>query len=99
MKRKILAGLLLAGSTMFAAPRIAFGAGFGAPVVAPPMVAAAPPCPGPGYLFVDGGKAIGARQSISNILTGTPNIFAANGGRVKRPADTRGFRLRALARD
>ncbi|MGA2880121.1 MAG: hypothetical protein ABSG13_14330 [Bryobacteraceae bacterium] len=57
MKKKILAGLLLAGSTMFAAPRVSFGIGFGAPapvVVAPPVYAAMPPCPGPGYVFVDG---------------------------------------------
>ena len=50
MKKKILAGLLLAGSTMFAAPRVSFGVNIGAPVV----VAAVPPCPGPGYVFVDG---------------------------------------------
>jgi hypothetical protein len=57
MKTKILAGLLLAGSTMFAAPRISFGIGIGAPapvVVAPPVVAAVPPCPGPGYEFIGG---------------------------------------------
>ena len=52
MKKKILAGLLLAGSTMFAAPRVSFGVGFGAP--APVVVEAVPPCPGPGYVFVDG---------------------------------------------
>jgi hypothetical protein len=49
MKKKILVGLLLAGSTMFAAPRVSFGVGFGAPVVE-----AVPPCPGPGYVFVNG---------------------------------------------
>jgi hypothetical protein len=58
MKKKILAGLLLAGSTMFAAPRVSFGIGFGSPVGigfgAPVEVAAVPPCPGPGYVFVDG---------------------------------------------
>ena len=57
MKKKILAGLLLAGSTMFAAPRVSFGVSFGTPgpvVVAPPIVAAVPPCPGPGYTFVNG---------------------------------------------
>jgi hypothetical protein len=57
MKKKILVGLLLAGSTVFAAPRVSFGISIGAPgpvVVAPPIVAAAPPCPGPGYTFVDG---------------------------------------------
>lgn len=57
MKKKILAGLLLAGGTMFAAPRIGFGISVGVPapvVVAPPVVAAVPPCPGPGYVFVNG---------------------------------------------
>jgi hypothetical protein len=55
MKKKILAGLLLAGSTMFAAPRVSFGVGFGdrgPENVAP--VYAVPPCPGQGYVFVDG---------------------------------------------
>jgi hypothetical protein len=50
MKKKILAGLILAGSTMFAAPRVSFGVGYRAPV----SEVAAPPCPGPGYSFVDG---------------------------------------------
>jgi hypothetical protein len=57
MKKKILAGLLLAGSTMFAAPRVSFGINIGVPapvVVAPPVVAAVPPCPGPGYVFLNG---------------------------------------------
>ena len=57
MKKKILAGLLLAGSTMFAAPRVSFGIGFGIPapvVVAPPVYAAVPPCPGPGYVWSGG---------------------------------------------
>ena len=53
MKKKILAGLLLAGGTMFAAPRVSFGINIGAP--APVVVApAVPPCPGPGYVFIDG---------------------------------------------
>jgi len=52
MKTKILAGLLLAGSTVFAAPRVSFGIGFGAP--APVVVEAVPPCPGPGYVFLNG---------------------------------------------
>lgn len=49
MKKKILMGLLLAGSTMFAAPRDSFGFSFGAPAVAP-----VPPCPGTGYEFING---------------------------------------------
>jgi hypothetical protein len=63
MKKKILAGLLLAGSTMFAAPRISFGVGFGGPVFAPPMVAAVPPCPGPGYVFVNGYWQLGVGRN------------------------------------
>lgn len=57
--KKILAGLILAGGTMFAGPRISVGIGLGVPVapapvyVAPPVVAA-PPMPGPGYAWVDG---------------------------------------------
>jgi hypothetical protein len=55
MKTKLIAGLLLAGSTLFAAPRFAIGVGFGpraygygyyaAPpvVVAPAPVVVAPP--------------------------------------------------------
>ncbi|HML18808.1 MAG TPA: hypothetical protein VK419_17375 [Bryobacteraceae bacterium] len=62
MKTKLIATLLLAGSTMFAAPRISVGVGFGFPVpvasapvvVAPPVVAAVPPCPGPDYAGVGG---------------------------------------------
>jgi hypothetical protein len=65
MKKKMLAGLLLAGSTMFAAPRVSFGIGIGVPapvVVAPPVYAAVPPCPGPGYVFVDGYWRLGAAR-------------------------------------
>jgi len=53
MKAKLFACLLLAGSSMFAAPRVVVGVGLGAP---PPIVASAyiPPSPGPGYAFVGG---------------------------------------------
>jgi hypothetical protein len=57
MKTKLIATLLLAGSSLFAAPRIRFGVGIGVPapvVVAPPIVAYAPPCPGPGYSWIGG---------------------------------------------
>jgi hypothetical protein len=56
MKTKLIATLILAGSSLFAGPRISFGVGFGAPVVpAPsPEVAYVPPCPGPGYAWIDG---------------------------------------------
>lgn len=60
MKTKLMIGaMLLAGSSLFAAPRIAFGVGIGIPapapvVVAPPVVGYVPPCPGPGYVWIGG---------------------------------------------
>jgi hypothetical protein len=67
MKTKLIAGLLLAGSSLFATPRVAvgIGVGFGAPApayVAPVPAgyyAAAPPAPvyaapAPGYTWVAG---------------------------------------------
>jgi hypothetical protein len=59
MKTKLLAIMFLAGSSMFAAPRISVGVGFGGFGVgfnqAPPAYALnIPPCPGPGYTWVDG---------------------------------------------
>ncbi len=57
MKSKLIAGLVLAGSSVFAAPRIEVGVGFGAQApVAPVYVAPAyvPPCPGPDYVFING---------------------------------------------
>lgn len=57
MKTKLIGTLLLAGSSLFAGPRVFFGVGIGAPIVpAPaPVVAYATPCPGPGYTWVGGG--------------------------------------------
>jgi hypothetical protein len=60
MKTKLIAGLLLAGSSLFAAPRIAVGIGVGfgtpppayvapAPVYVAPAPAAYYPAPGPVY--------------------------------------------------
>jgi len=57
MKSKMLAGLLLAGGSLFAGPRISVGVRFGAPApVAPTYVDRdyVPPCPGPDYVFIDG---------------------------------------------
>lgn len=58
MKLKFLAILLLAGSPLLAAHWYV-GVGIGAPYPVytappPPMVAYAPPCPGPGYSWVSG---------------------------------------------
>jgi hypothetical protein len=58
MKTKLLVGMLLAGSSLFAAPRVSVGigvGGFGFGYVAPaPVVAYAAPCPGPGYAWIGG---------------------------------------------
>jgi hypothetical protein len=51
MKTKLLAMMLLAGGSMFAGPRFSIGVGFGTP---PAYAANIPPCPGPGYTWVDG---------------------------------------------
>jgi hypothetical protein len=65
MKTRLLALLLFAGSSMYAASRFYFGVGFGgyAPVPRPvmvyapppaPVVAYMPPAPGPGYAWIPG---------------------------------------------
>ena len=50
MKKAMLAMVLLAGSAL-AGPRIAVGIGFRAPA---PVAVVQTPCPGPGYVWVDG---------------------------------------------
>jgi hypothetical protein len=62
--KKIIATLLLAGSSIFAGPRVYFGAGIRVPApvvvapapvyVAPPVVGYVPPSPGPGYSWIGG---------------------------------------------
>jgi len=51
MKTKLMAMLLMAGSTMFAGVRFGVGVGFGTPVVVAPVI---PACPGPGYVWSGG---------------------------------------------
>jgi hypothetical protein len=55
MKTKLIATLLLAGSSLFAGPRVFFGVGVGVPVSPAPVVAYATPAPGPGYVWAGGG--------------------------------------------
>jgi WXXGXW repeat (2 copies) len=50
MKKALMVAMLLAGGLM-AAPRVHVGIGFGVPAVG---VVVRPPCPGPGYNWVDG---------------------------------------------
>ena len=58
--KKLMILTMLAGTTMFAAPRVSIGIGIGAPAYpgyyapAPPVVVAPPPCPGPGYAWIAG---------------------------------------------
>lgn len=55
MKTKLVVAMLLAGSSMFAATHFSIGIGVGSyGYAAPPVVAYAPPCPGPGYTWVGG---------------------------------------------
>jgi hypothetical protein len=58
MKTKLMAlFLMVAGGSLFAQPRFAIGVSLGAPAYyapAPVAVAYRPPCPGPGYVWVDG---------------------------------------------
>jgi len=64
MKGKLLAILLLAGTSLFAGPRISIGIGIGGPAYgygyyAPPppppaRIYYAPPAPGPGYSWIAG---------------------------------------------
>ncbi|MBZ5622231.1 MAG: hypothetical protein LAQ69_26405 [Acidobacteriia bacterium] len=63
MKTKLFAILLLAGSSLFARTHftVGIGVGFGgygygyyAPPPLPPVVAYRPPCPGPGYAWING---------------------------------------------
>ena len=85
MKKKILVGLLLAGSTMFAAPRVSFGVGFGGPVVvAPPIVAAVPPCPGPGYVFVNGYWQLGRSRDWRADYRRAPEHFDRHAEHFRR---------------
>jgi hypothetical protein len=52
MKLKLMGLLMVAGASLFAQPRFSIGVGIGAP--APVAVAYRPPCPGPGYVWIDG---------------------------------------------
>src|SRR5258708_12272271 len=55
MKTKLLVGMLVAGSSLFAETHFSVGIGVGGYGYAPPpVVAYAPPCPGPGYGWVNG---------------------------------------------
>ena len=58
MKIKLIASLLLAGSSLFAGSRFSFSVGIGGPAYyAPPPPAyyyERPRCPGPGYTWVEG---------------------------------------------
>ena len=64
MKTRLLPLMLLAGGSLFAAPHVSIGIGLGAPAYYPPappvVVDSRPPCPGPGYSWVNGYWANGA---------------------------------------
>ena len=59
--QQLLTVLLLAGSSLFAAPRVVVGIGVGVPA---PVVACVPSAPGPGYAWVGGYRyPVGARYA------------------------------------
>jgi hypothetical protein len=68
MKTKLIATLMLAGSSLFAGPRVFFGVNVGVPIAPAPVVVAPAPmvgyaAPGPGYLWVNGGYTfVGGRR-------------------------------------
>ena len=96
MKTKLIATLMLAGSSLFAGPRVFVGVNLGAPVVpvAPVEVGYATPCPGPGYVWVDGGYAFVGGRRVWNAGYWRAPVFAPGYGRVAvgRFGYARGFR-------
>lgn len=52
MKTKLIATLMLAGSSLFAGPRVFFGASVGVPIAPAPVVVAPAPVVGYGYGYV-----------------------------------------------
>ena len=65
MKTKLLVGMLLVGSSLFAETRFSIGIGVGGYGYAPPpVVAYAPPYPGPGYEWVGGSWYEGGHRRL-----------------------------------
>src|SRR5437899_1665297 len=80
MKTKFLVGMLLAASSVFAAPRVSIGIGLGYPYVAPPpVVVYQPPYPGYGYTWVNG----------YSYYAGPRRVW--HGGYWARPSYSRGY--------
>jgi hypothetical protein len=92
---KLALGGILAGSSLFAGPRVAFGVSFGAPVVpvAPVPVAYVAPAPGPGYVWIDGGYTFVGGRRIWNAGYWRAPVFAPHYDRgfVERGHVDRGF--------
>jgi hypothetical protein len=84
MKTKLLAMLLMAGSTMFAGVRFGVGIGVGvpAPVVVAPVM---PPCPGPGYVWSGG---VWVAPAFRGAYWGGPHYY---GGRYYAHPVARGY--------
>lgn len=88
MKTKLLAMLLMAGSTMFAGVRFGVGVGIGVPIAPASVVVAPviPPCPGPGYVWTNG-IWVAPRPYFAG-----PRYFGGYGHPVFRGGYARGFR-------
>jgi len=90
MKSKLLAMLLMAGSTMFAGVRFGVGIGIGVPIAPAPVVVAPviPPCPAPGYIW-SGGVWVAPRAFYGPGYYGRPGFY---GGRPVYHGYARGYR-------
>jgi hypothetical protein len=69
MKTKLLAAVLLAGSSLFAAPGVVVGVGVGGYGPPPPVVAYAPP-PRPGYRTGHLASGLGHSHSSATMFSG-----------------------------
>jgi hypothetical protein len=104
-KLKLLAVALIAGGTMFAQPRVSIGVGvggYGPGYYPPPAYAqAVPPCPGPGYAWVDGYWAPqGGRNVWINGFWRAPSVGAyREAPRVVAPRYDNAYRGNDRARD
>jgi hypothetical protein len=94
MKKKLMALMLLAGGSMFAATRFSVGVSVGSPsyytpgyYTAPAYAPAyAPPCPGPGYTWSNGAW----RAPVVNNFRGERRDFDRNNVRRDDHARDRG---------
>ena len=83
MKTKLIATLMLAGSSLFAGPRVFVGVNVGVPIVPAPVIAAPVmgyAAPGPGYVWINGGYAFVGGRRVWNAGYWRAPVFAPRYG-------------------